>query len=148
MTQQLFPVFAVPPLPAATERAKPVSGTSWQFDFEAGEFVVDGSGHLVEVDGETAWAQWCIKAALTERLTYAIYGPNFGAEIDRVHHSPNAETARAEAERALTEALLADDAGRTAQLSGFVFVQAGDELRVECDVTPAVGETRRISVSI
>lgn len=148
MTQQLFPVFVVPPLPVSTDRAKPVYGTSWEFDFERGEFVLDGAGRFVAVDGEIAWAQWCVKAVLTERLTYAIYGPNFGAEIDRVHQSPNAETARAEAERAITEALLADPAGRTAAVSGFVFTQDRDELRVECDVTPAVGETRRISVSI
>ncbi len=143
-TEQLFQVFRVPAAAPLAERVTPRFGTSWQFDFETGEFVVDGGGHVVEADGVTAWAQWCVKAMLCERFAYAIYGPNYGAEIERVHRSPNGEVARAEAERAITEALLADPDRRTLSVGAFVFEQGNDGLEVECEIVPAVGDARTV----
>jgi len=143
----LFPVFDTPELveQQQTEPA-PKYGKSWLFDFEKGDFALDGAGRVVEADGHTAWAQWCIKTVLTERFAYLAYSQNYGTEIEAALKQPSRQAVEAELERVITEALLADP--RTEMVRDFSFVWQGDEVSVAFTAVPVIGTAERIEVKI
>ncbi|CEP67894.1 Protein of unknown function DUF2634 [Moorella glycerini] len=143
----LYPTFEVPPLveQQQTEPA-PKYGKSWFFDFEKGDFVVDGAGRVVQTDGHTAWAHYCVKAVLTERFAYLVYGPSYGCELEQARRQPSRNAVEAELERVITEALLADP--RTEMVRDFSFDWYGDEVTVAFTVVPVIGTPERLEVKI
>jgi len=143
----LYPTFDMPELveQQQTEPA-PKYGKSWFFDFEKGDFVIDGTGRVVQTDGHTAWAHWCVKAVLTERFAYLVYGPGYGCEIEQARRQPSRQAVEAELERVITEALLVDP--RTESVKDFGFDWLGDNLCVAFTVTPTIGTSERLEVKI
>lgn len=143
----LYPSFDMPELieQQQTEPA-PKYGKSWFFDFEKGDFVLDGAGRVVEADGHIAWAHWCVKAVLTERFRYLVYGFNYGCEIEQARRQPSRQAVEAELERVITEALLADP--RTEMVRDFSFAWQGDEVYVSFTAVPRIGTAERIEVKI
>ena len=139
----LYPSFDMPELieQQQTELA-PRYNKSWLFDFKTGDFVIDGAGRVVQADGYTAWAQWCVKTVVTERFAYLAYSQNYGTEIEAALRQPSRQAVQAELERAITEALLVDP--RTEVVRDFAFEWRGDELYVSFTVIPVVGEAVRI----
>ena len=141
----LYPVFDVPEIveQQQTEPA-PKYGKSWLFDFVKGDFVVDGSGRVVEADGHTAWAQWCVKAVLTERFAHVIYSIDYGSEIEQALKQPSRKAVEAELERVITEALLVDP--RTELVKDFAFQWEGDAVKVSFTAVPVISESARLEV--
>ncbi len=141
----LYPVFEMPELmeQQQTELA-PRYGKSWLFDFKTGDFVIDGAGKVIQTDGHTAWAQWCVKTVLTERFAYLAYSQNYGTEIETALRQPSRQAVEAELERAITEALLVDP--RTEMVRDFRFTWEGDQLQVAFAVVPAVGAPEWLEV--
>ena len=141
----LYPVFEMPELmeQQQTELA-PRYGKSWLFDFKTGDFVIDGAGRVVQADGYTAWAQWCVKTVLTERFAYLAYSQNYGTEIEAALRQPSRQAVEAELERVITEALLVDP--RTQVVRDFRFTWQGDQLQVAFTVVPAVGDPEWLEV--
>lgn len=139
----LYPSFE-PPIIVEQEQPQlaPEYPKSYLFDFEKGDFVLDGAGRIVIADGYTAWVQWCIKAVLTERFAYLAYSGNYGVEIDEALKQPTRAAVETEVERTITEALLADP--RTYAVRNFLFKWRGNELYVSFTVIPVVGEATRI----
>lgn len=143
---QLFPVFDTPSIAPIPGSQTPRYQRSLQFDFATGDFLVDGTGRLIETDGRGAWRQWCLKSVLTERLTALIYGPNYGAEMERAKKQPNRQTVQSAVEREITESLLIDP--RTESVRDFAFSWSGDSLRVNFTVYPTVGAPETLEVLI
>lgn len=144
---QLFPTFEAPDVvEEVQQQAAPEYGRSWLWDFERGDFVLDGRGRPVECDGHTAWLQWCIKAVLTQRLAHPIYSADYGAELEEALRQPTREAVEAELARTITETLMADP--RTEMARDFVFEWRGDEVRVSCVVEPVVGPPETLEVVI
>ena len=141
----LYPSFDMPELieQQQTEPA-PRYGKSWLFDFKTGDFVIDGAGKVIQTDGHTAWAQWCVKTVLTERFAYLAYSQNYGTEIETALKQPSRQAVEAELERTITEALLMDP--RTEMVRDFQFTWEGDQLRVAFTVVPAVGDPEWLEV--
>jgi len=141
----LYPVFDMPDL-VEQQQTEPVPqyGKSWLFDFEKGDFVVDGAGRVVETDGHAAWVQWCVKSVLTERFAYLIYSTDYGAEIEQALKQPSRKTVEAELERVITEALLVNP--RTELVKDFVFQWEGDAVKVSFTAVPVVGSPERLEV--
>ena len=141
----LFPIFEMPELieQQQTELA-PRYGSSWFFDFGTGDFAIDGAGKVIQTDGHTAWAQWCVKTVLTERFAYLAYSQNYGTEIETALRQPSRQAVEAELERAITEALLVDP--RTEMVRDFRFTWEGDQLQVAFTVVPAVGDPEWLEV--
>lgn len=142
---QLFPVFDAPAVTTSINKNQPKYPRSLRFDFAAGDFILDGTGRLLEVDGYGAWVQWCEKAVCTERLAHIIYSPNFGAEIEKSRKQPNRQTIQSALEREITESLLVDP--RTESVRAFTFSWSGDNLHVSFTVYPKVGTSRRLEVN-
>ncbi len=124
----------------------PQYGKSWLFDFAKGDFVTDGAGRVIEADGYTAWAQWCVKAVLTERFAYLVYSSDYGTELEQAMRQPSRAAVEAELERVITEALLVDP--RTERVTDFSFEWEGDAVRVGFTVIPVVGPPEQIEVKI
>jgi len=141
----LYPVFVVPELveQQQTEPA-PKYGKSWLFDFEKGDFVVDGAGRIVIAEGYTAWVQWCVKTVLTQRFAHVIYSFDYGTELEEALKQPSRKAVEAELERAITEALLADP--RTEMVRDFTFEWEGDIVKVSFTAVPVIGEPARLEV--
>ena len=138
----LYPKFDMPDLVEAVEDTSIAYPKSWLFDFDTGDFVLDGAGRIVIADGHRAWAQWCVKTVLTERFAYLAYSGNYGVEIDKALKQPTHAAVETEVERTITEALLVDP--RTYTVRDFSFEWRGDELYVSFTVIPVVGEAARI----
>lgn len=142
----LYPTFPSPPLGGTTPAALPAYPRSYRFLFDEGDFARDGTGRLVKVDGHEAWAAWCVKAAITARASYLVYGPRYGSEIATVTDAGGRALAEALVKRTITEALMHD--ARTKSVDRFAFAWVGDSLAVQCTVTPVVGSERRIEVRL
>lgn len=143
----LYPTFDMPEIveQSVTEPV-PRYGKSWLFDFEKGDFVLDGAGRVVEADGHTAWVQWCVKTVLTERFAHVIYSTDYGTEIEQALKQPSRRAVEAELERVITEALLVDP--RTERVTDFAFEWDGDIVKVSFTVVPVVGHPERLEVAL
>lgn len=143
----LYPTFDMPELVEQQQpEPAPKYGKSWLFDFEKGDFVMDGTGRIVEADGHTAWSQWCVHAVLTERFAYVIYSTDFGTEIEQALKQPSRKAVEAELERVITEALLVDP--RTERVTDFAFVWDGDIVTVSFTAVPVIGSPERLEVTL
>ena len=139
----LYPVFDMPEIAEQRQtQLEPEYPESYLFDFEKGDFVLDGAGRIAIADGHTAWVQWCIKAVLTERFAYLAYSGNYGVEIDEALKQPTRALVEMEIERTITEALLADP--RTELVRDFSFKWRADELYVSFTIVPVIGGPARI----
>lgn len=142
----LFPKFDMPDLVEAVEDTSIAYPKSWLFDFDTGDFVLDGAGNVVEADGLTAWVQWCVKAVLTQRLAFVVYNWDYGVDIENVMKQPTRAVIEAELEKEITEALMTDP--RTAEVKNFAFEWSGDELHVNFDIVSVAGFTTQLNVAL
>ncbi len=142
----LFPKFDMPDLVEAVEDTSIAYPKSWLFDFDTGDFVLDGAGNVVEADGLTTWAQWCVKAVLTQRLAFVVYNWDYGVDIENVMKQPTRAVTEAELEKEITEALMTDP--RTAEVKNFTFEWSGDELTVSFIIVNAAGVPAEIRVGV
>jgi len=139
----LYPTFEPPTIVEQEQlQLAPEYPKSYLFDFEKGDFVLDGAGRIAIADGHTAWVQWCVKTVLTERFAYLAYSWNYGVEIDEALKQPTRALVEMEIERTITEALLADP--RTKLVTDFSFKWHADELYVSFTAVPVIGDTTRI----
>lgn len=139
----LYPTFEPPTIVEQEQpQLAPEYPKSYLFDFEKGDFVLDGAGRIVIADGYTAWVQWCVKAIITERFSYLAYSGNYGVEIDKALKQPTRALVEMEIERTITEALMADP--RTELVRDFSFKWRADELYVSFTIVPVIGEPARI----
>ena len=139
----LYPIFE-PPTIVEQEQSQlaPEYPKSYLFDFEKGDFVLDGAGRIVIADGHTAWAQWCVKTVMTERFACLAYSWNYGVEVEQAIKQPDRALVEMEIERTITEALMADP--RTELVRDFSFKWYADELYVTFTVVPVIGNAARI----
>lgn len=139
----LYPTFEPPTIVEQEQpQLAPEYPKSYLFDFEKGDFVLDGAGRIVIADGYTAWVQWCVKTVLTERFAYLAYSWNYGVEIDEALKQPTHAAVETEVERTITEALIIDP--RTEMVKDFSFRWYADELYVTFTVVPVIGNVARI----
>jgi len=139
----LYPTFEPPTIVEQEQpQIAPEYPKSYLFDFEKGDFVLDGAGRIIIADGYTAWTQWCVKTILTERFAYLAYSRNYGVEIDEALKQPTRAAVETEVERTITEALLTNP--RTYAVRDFSFEWRGNELYVSFTIIPVVGEAVRI----
>ncbi len=139
----LYPAFEMPELvEQARPKPEPDYPESYLFDFEKGDFVVDGAGRVVIANGHTSWVQWCVKTVLTERFTFLAYSWDYGVENEEALKNPNRAAIEAEVERTITEALMVDP--RTELVRDFAFRRHADELYVSFTIVPVIGEAARI----
>jgi len=142
----LYPTFDPPEWLEPQEETRPAFPKAPLFDFAKGDFVLDGAGRVVMADGVRAWVQWCVKAVLTERFAYPIYGPEYGTQLTEIVKQSDRAMVEAMLEREITEALLIDP--RTEMVRDFVFEWRGDGLHIQFTVVPVEGPPQYVEVTL
>lgn len=96
------------------ESEKPVGyRNGLSFDYEKGDFRLDGRHKILDSDGIESWKSWCINCIRTERYKHLAYGTDLGIEWEAVFSATSHEEAESILVRQITEALLADPYERT-----------------------------------
>ena len=90
----LYPVFKVPTILEETQNNEGIYKGSSYFDFETGDFRMDGGGRVVPSSGFDAWKQWCIKTIATQRRAYYNYTNGLGIEGEEAMAQPTAAQMR------------------------------------------------------
>lgn len=128
--KNLFPVFDVPEIAEPTQVENRRYKPSVFFDFEAGDFRLDGAYRMTPSTGKEAYMQWCRKAVMTERDAAL-------AESDRA-------AVESALEKTITEALMVNT--HTEYVRDFEFAWSADELRLTFTVKGKEWEQTTISV--
>ena len=144
MANNLFPVFDVPSEIAENTQPVKVYAPAPLWDFETGDFATNGAGQPIYGSGYDAWVLWCTKIVLTQRWAHDGYTPNTGIEAKEAFKEPDRKAQESALERTITEALMADPAGRTAQGRSFLFVWGGDSLDIRCEVVGTDGNSATV----
>jgi hypothetical protein len=149
LADNLFPVFDVPSALYGDEiLTKNRYAPAPLFDIEKGDFVVDGAKQMLYGNGYEAWILWCTKTILTQRWAFLGYSTNAGIEAEQAFVEPDRSAIESAFERTITEALLADPAGRTQQVREFAFSWCGDSLSISCVVSGDDGDSATISANL
>ncbi len=144
----LFPVFDVPDITENNADVEKQYMPAPLWDYETGDFVIDGTNRALYGSGYDAWILWCTKSILTQRWAHLAYNSNIGVEADEAFKQPDADAVESAFERTITEALLADPSGRTEQVKDFRFTWRADTLMIECMVVGKNGQTADIKATL
>jgi|SRR5580765_273925 len=134
-----------PNTPSATSTV-PDYPYSWYFDFVVGDFVQSG-GMVVEVDGDLALVQWCVKTVLTERYAWPVYDRKHGTTLDTLVGRASREEIEATAPHDIRDALMKND-NRVRDVSEFAFEWIGDAVTIWCTVYSVRGGTFRLPLHL
>lgn len=91
------------------------------FDSQIGEFLLNGSGQIVDADGVTAWQQWCENVIATDRYNHDSYTDDIGIDYDEIFQSNDQEEIETLLETEIAEALECDPYGRTQFVQNVTF---------------------------
>ncbi len=143
--QSLYPVFEIPSVQAADTDAEQTLKPCPLFDFDKGDFVLDGAGRVVMVDGQDAYVLWVLKALKTQEgacISYMAMGiDSEGAMAESSR--PAVESAY---ERTITETLLCHPC--TERVYDFVFDWGSDDLTIEFTVKPRAWAAFDINMNV
>ncbi len=144
---QLFPVFdTTPVLAEIVATPSPEFKPDFLFDYDAGDFVLDGANRVQTTDGNTAWRQWCIKQIHIVRYALLGYDNDTGIDYNLVRAQKSRKAQEAVLAKTITEALMVDP--RTKDASGFSFTWEGDQIWVEFTATPVEGASISLRVPV
>lgn len=146
--QQLFPVFNMPETLIEQVRTQQRYLPAPLFNLETGEFVLNGKRQPIYGSGHDAWVLWCTKIILTQRWAHLAYGDDVGVEFEQAFAQPDRLAQESAVERTITEALLADPAGRTKQVNNICFRWSADKLEITCQVQGHDGNSASIDAQI
>lgn len=134
MAEQLFPVFEIPSIVQNEESEKEQYFYPGPlFDFNAGDFVLDGAHQFTMVDGLDEYVIWCLKTLKTQLGACASY-PEYGIDIDGALSEANHEAICSAFERTITEGLMRNP--RTERVYNFEFLWAADSLGIIFIIKP------------
>lgn len=105
------------------------------FDFETGDFLLNGSGQILTADEIEAYVQWCMNVVFTDRYNHRAYSDDIGIDYTEIFSAETREEAEAILESEITEALACDPYGRTKFVQSIEFDWTGpDEVSVNVSV--------------
>lgn len=105
------------------------------FDSKTGDFVLDGSGIIVDADETTAYIQWCEAIIATDRYNHDGYTTDIGIDYEAVRLAKSSEEAETILESEISEALAVDPYKRTKYVQNIQFEWIKpDELHVIVEV--------------
>lgn len=134
MAEQLFPAFEIPTIARQEEDdLEQYFYPGPLFDFNSGDFVLDGAHQFTMVDGLDEYAIWCLKTLKTQLGACASY-PEYGIDIDGALSEASHEAICSAFERTITEGLLRNP--RTERVYDFDFRWNGEELAIIFIVKP------------
>ncbi len=146
MAEQLYPVFEIPTIVQREEQEKEQAFYPGPlFDFNAGDFVLDGAHQFMMVDGLDEYIIWCLKTLKTQVGACAAY-PEYGIDIDGALSEPSHPAICSAFERTITEGLMRNP--RTERVYDFDFTWRADELFIVFIVKPKNLDAFDITMSV
>ena len=145
MADTLYPVFDIPDLEEDEDEQTEELKAGPLFDYDLGDFVLDGQNRVVFVDGRDNYMLWVQKALSTQLGAYEAY-PGFGIDFDGAQDQPTREAVQSEMERTITEALMENPA--TDRVREFIFDWDGSELYITFVVEPKNWEAFDVNMSV
>jgi len=143
--ENLFPVFDIEDI-IDDDDEKEEYLPSVSFDFEKGDFVLDGAHRMVLASGREAYAQWCMKIIDTEREEFAAYSDDIGTEFEEIEDDGDRLTKESEIQSTITDALMVHPA--TEYVRDFVFEHLPDSCLVSFVVKGFDWEEQLLSVEL
>ena len=132
MAGSLFPAFDMPELSEGGQQYDTRYKRSVRWDYESGDFAMDGANRMVECDGREAFMTWCFKVCQTERYTCPAYPASIGVEMDAATADGDRKVVESMVKRTITDALKVNP--RTESVGGFSFGWNGDEMHCSFEV--------------
>ena len=105
----------------------------YYFDFETGDYKLDGTYSVVGATGVESWEQWCIKCMNTQKGACAAY-PDFGVDYDAAFRADERDKTESDLASSITDALMADPYERTTGIESIEFEWGPDYLIVKAIV--------------
>ena len=132
MAGSLFPAFDMPELSGGGQQYDTRYKRSVRWDYEAGDFAVDGANRMAECDGREAFMAWCFKVCRTERYACLAYPAFIGVEMEAATADGDRKVVESMVRRTITDALKVNP--RTEYVGGFSFGWDGDEMHCSFEV--------------
>ncbi|MCD8198388.1 MAG: DUF2634 domain-containing protein [Lachnospiraceae bacterium] len=132
MAETLFPVFEVPEITVPTQGVNRPYQPSVYFDYDKGDFRLDGSHKMTVSTGYETYMQWCRKVVCTERDRCLAYSTDIGIEGESALAQQTHEAVESALERTITEALMVNV--HTEYVRNFEFEWSADALNVSFTV--------------
>lgn len=108
------------------------NGVAFDYDNEIWDFKRDGRNRMLDSDGIESWKSWVINCMQTERYKHLAYSSDFGIQLDLAFAAESREEAESILTREITEAIMADEYGRTEYIASIDFTwTAPDSVRVD-----------------
>ena len=134
MAEQLFPIWEIPEeSDEAKETREKYFWPGPLFDFEIGDFALNGKHEILMVDGYDAYMLWCVKCTYTQLGACAAY-PDFGIDFETAIKQTTHEAVESVLEESIIDALMTNP--RTEDVHTFQFEWKGDELYCSFIVEP------------
>lgn len=146
MADLLYPVFDIPDIyedDEDTEEEELKAGPL--FDFEIGDFALDGQNRVVYVDGNDLFMLWVVKALQTQLGAYRSYY-EFGVDREDAEDQPDREAVESALERTIIEALTMNP--QVEDVDDFVFDWEGSSLYATFIVTPKDWDAFDVSMEL
>ena len=143
--KNLFPVFDVPEISAPTQSETRTYKPILFFDYDKGDFRLDGAHKMTASTGKEAYMQWCRKVVMTERDAFLSYSTDIGAEKEAALAEGDHAAVESALEKTITEALMVNT--HTEYVRGFEFSWRADALYLAFTIKGKEWEEETISVS-
>lgn len=124
------------PLPSITRNTVTKYPKTLAFDFEKGEFKLNGKGDLKLASPEESCIAWCHKVLNIERYSKLSYSNNLGIETNVLELYDSNEAKESWLKRTIEETILADPLKRILSVDDFNFnYLEPDSVEVTCKIT-------------
>ena len=97
------------------------------FDSTTGDFILDGSGTILDADGVEAYTQWCEAVVATDRYNHDAYSSDIGIDYNLIFSAKTHEEAETLLESEISEALAVDPYHRTKYVKNVLCKWIGPE---------------------
>ena len=113
----------------------------YAYDFEKNEFLFDGDGNMILLEGNEALAVWLVKMLKTARFTYLAYSDGYGCEVyEWMGKVTKKQFAISEMRRLLTESIMTNPYIKAIDAIEFNHDQRGNRLDIEITLSTIYGK--------
>lgn len=111
------------------------------WDFNADNFIYDGNGNHVLLEGNEALKVWIYKALKTERFAYLAYSWRYGIELEPfIGKVMSVQERKSELKRMIVECLMVNPWIKAINSVTFTENKRGEDLVTNVDLTTVYGE--------
>ena len=112
----------------------------YAYDFEKNEFLLDGDGNMILLEGNEALAVWLVKMLKTARFTHLAYSSQYGCQIyEWIGTVTKNQFAISEMRRLLVEAIMIQPRIKAIKSIEFNHERHGNELEIKIELETVYG---------